>query len=92
MLPMARPGIISIGIFNALGMWNQYLLPLFLNNEDPNKYVVTQGLAKMAADAGYASDFSGLFAGLIIGMAPVLILYLLFQKQIQSGMTAGALK
>jgi N-acetylglucosamine transport system permease protein len=92
MVPMARPGIISIGIFNALGMWNQYLLPLFLNNEDPNKYVVTQGLAKMAADAGYASDFSGLFAGLIIGMAPVLILYLLFQKQIQSGMTAGALK
>ena len=92
MLPLARPGIISITIFNALGMWNQYLIPLFLNNQDPEKYVVTQGLAKMAADAGYAADFSGLFAGLIIGMAPVLLLYLVFQRQIQSGMTAGALK
>lgn len=92
MLPLARPGLISIGIFNALGMWNQYLIPLFLNNEDASKYVVTQGLAKMAADAGYAADFSGLFAGLIIGMLPVLILYLVFQRQIQSGMTAGALK
>lgn len=91
MLPLARPGLISIGIFNALGMWNQYLLPLFLNN-DPSKYVVTQGLAKMAAEAGYAADFSGLFAGLIIGMGPVLLLYLVFQRQIQSGMTAGALK
>lgn len=92
MLPMARPGLVSIGIFNALGLWNQYLIPLFLNNQDPEMYVVTQGLAKMAADAGYAADFSGLFAGLIIGMAPVLVLYLIFQKQIQSGMTAGALK
>ena len=91
MLPLARPGLISIGIFNALGMWNQYLIPLFLNN-DQSKYLVTQGLAKMAADAGYAADFSGLFAGLIIGMLPVLVLYLVFQKQIQSGMTAGALK
>jgi N-acetylglucosamine transport system permease protein len=91
MLPLARPGLISIGIFNALGMWNQYLIPLFLNN-DESKYLVTQGLAKMAADAGYAADFSGLFAGLIIGMLPVLVLYLIFQKQIQSGMTAGALK
>lgn len=92
MLPMARPGLISIGIFNALGLWNQYLIPLFINNDNPDLYVVPQGLAKMQADAGYASDFSGLFAGLIIGMAPVLVLYLIFQRQIQQGMTAGALK
>lgn len=92
MLPMARPGLISIGIFNALGLWNQYVIPLFINNDNPQMYVVPQGLAKMAAEAGYASDFSGLFAGLVIGMAPVLILYLIFQKQIQQGMTAGALK
>lgn len=92
MLPLARPGIVSITIFNALGLWNQYLIPLFLNNDNPSMYVMTQGLAKLAADAGYASDTSGLFAGLIIGMAPVLILYVIFQKQIQAGMTAGALK
>lgn len=92
MLPMARPGLISIGIFNALGLWNQYLIPLFINNDRPERYLVTQGLAKMAAEAGYASDFSGLFAGLIIGMAPVVILYFLFHKHIQTGMTAGAVK
>ncbi|OYN96781.1 carbohydrate ABC transporter permease [Enemella evansiae] len=91
MLPMARPGLVSIGIFNLVGLWNQYLIPLFLN-PDPSRYVITQGLARMAADAGYRSDFSGLFAGLVIGMAPVLILYFIFQKQIQTGMTAGAVK
>lgn len=91
MLPMARPGLVSIGIFNALGLWNQYLIPLFLN-PDPKHYVITQGLAKMAADSNYASDYSGLFAGLVIGMAPVLLLYFVFQKQIQTGMTAGAVK
>nr|WP_239579065.1 carbohydrate ABC transporter permease [Microlunatus panaciterrae] len=91
MLPMARPGMISIGIFNALGLWNQYLIPVFLVT-DESKFVVPQGLAILAATAGYRSDFSGLFAGLMIGMAPVLVLYLIFQKQIQSGMTAGALK
>lgn len=91
MLPMARPGLVSIGIFNTVGLWNQYLIPLFLN-PDPSRYVITQGLARMAADAGYRSDFSGLFAGLVIGIAPVLILYFVFQKQIQTGMTAGAVK
>src|SRR5690606_1570675 len=70
MLPLARPGIVSITIFNVVGLWNQYLLPLFLNNDNPSLYVVTQGLAKLAADAGYAADYSGLFAGLVIGMAP----------------------
>ncbi len=92
MLPLARPGIVSITIFNAVGLWNQYLLPLFLNNDNPGLYVVTQGLAKLAGDSQYGSDFSGLFAGLVISMAPVLILYVIFQKQIQAGMTAGALK
>ncbi|MGY4719734.1 ABC transporter permease subunit [Naumannella cuiyingiana] len=91
MLPMARPGIVAVGLFNTLGLWNQYLIPLFINT-DPRMYVITQGLGKMASEAGYASDFSGLFAGLVIGMAPVLIVYLLFQKQIQTGMTAGAVK
>ena len=35
MLPMAKPGLISVGIFNFLGQWNQYLLPTVLNTNDP---------------------------------------------------------
>ncbi|WP_100445425.1 carbohydrate ABC transporter permease [Glycomyces xiaoerkulensis] len=91
MLPMARSGMVSVGIFNFLGLWNQYLLPLVLN-PDPDRYVLAQGLAALAVSQGYSSDFSGLFAGLIIAILPVLFAYVLFQRQIRSGLTAGAVR
>ncbi|NUT34446.1 MAG: carbohydrate ABC transporter permease [Hamadaea sp.] len=91
MLPMAKPGLVSVGIFNFLGLWNQYLLPLVLN-PDPDDYVLAQGLATLAVSQGYASDWSGLFAGLIIAILPVLVAYVLFQRQIRAGLTAGAVK
>jgi len=91
MLPLARPGLVSIGIFQFLGMWNEYLLPLVLNTQEKN-YLLTQGLANIAVTQGYHSDFSGLFAGLTISILPVLAVYLLFHRQISTGMTAGALK
>lgn len=91
MLPMARPGLVSVGIFNFLGLWNQYLLPLVLN-PDPDRYVLAQGLAYLAVSQGYRSDWSGLFAGLVIAILPVLIGYVLFQRQIRAGLLAGAVK
>ncbi|GAA1691893.1 carbohydrate ABC transporter permease [Fodinicola feengrottensis] len=91
MLPLARPGLISIGIFNVLGQWNQYLLPLVLNS-DRDKFVLTQGLADLVVSQGYAGDWGQLFAGLMIAMLPVLIVYIIFQRQVQAGMTAGAVK
>ncbi|MDT3395524.1 carbohydrate ABC transporter permease [Streptomyces sp. B1866] len=91
MLPMARPGLISIGIFNFLGQWNQYLLPMVLNQKE-DKYVLTQGLAEIALNQGYKSDWGALMAGMTIAMLPVLLVYLVFQRQVQAGLTAGAVK
>ncbi len=92
MLPMAKPGLLSVGIFNFLGQWNQYLLPLVLDQGPDAKPVLAQGLVSLAVSQGYRGDFSGLFAGLVVAMLPVLIVYLVFQRQVQSGLTAGALK
>ncbi|MEV0120528.1 carbohydrate ABC transporter permease [Streptomyces sp. NPDC050703] len=92
MLPMAKPGLVSIGIFNFLGQWNQYLLPLLLNNEEEENYVLPQGLASLAVSQGYRGDWGALFAGLTIAMLPVLVVYAVFQRQVQAGLTAGALK
>ena len=89
MLPMAAPGL--IGIFNFLGQWNQFLLPLVLM-PDQNKYVLSQGLAFLAIQQGYANDYSALFAAMTITMIPTLIVYVLFQRRLESGLTAGALK
>ena len=65
MLPMARPGLVSITIFNIIGQWNQYLLPLVLLAGAPR----TSGCSPRASpnistSAGYEADWSGLFAAL----------------------------
>jgi N-acetylglucosamine transport system permease protein len=91
MLPMARPGLVSVGIFNFLGQWNQYLLPVVLMTE-PDKRVLAQGLASLAVSQGYRGDWSALFAGLTLAMLPVLAVYLLFQRHVQAGLSAGLLK
>lgn len=91
MLPMAAPGLIAMGIFNFLGQWNQFLLPLVLM-PDPNKYLLSQGLAFLAIQQGYQNDYGALFAAMTITMIPTLVVYVLFQRRLESGLTAGALK
>ncbi|MEV8635128.1 carbohydrate ABC transporter permease [Streptosporangium sp. NPDC051023] len=92
MLPMAKPGLISITIFNVLGQWNQYLLPLVLLSGAKDKWVITQGIADISTIAGYEADWPALFAALSMSIIPVVIVYAVFQRQIQSGLTSGALK
>ncbi len=91
MLPLAQPGLISIGIFNFLGMWNQYLLPVVLMT-NAKRYLLTQGLAYMLHQQYYQNDWSALFAAVTMIMVPTFIVYVIFQGQIQKGITVGALK
>jgi N-acetylglucosamine transport system permease protein len=91
MVPMARPGLISVGTFNFVGQWNQFLLPLVLIT-DPNKFLLSQGIANLAVSQNYNSSYTVLFAALVLTMIPLVIVYVLFQRWVQEGMTAGALK
>lgn len=94
-LPLAKPGLITMGIFNFLGQWNQYILPntLMITNETGNThYVLSQGLYYLQAKQFYGSDWSGLFAAVTIVMIPTLLVYLIFNDRIEKGMTAGAVK
>jgi N-acetylglucosamine transport system permease protein len=90
-IPLAKNGLVSMGIFNFLGQWNQYILPLVLLTSS-DKYVLSQGLAFLAHQQRYQNDWSGLFAAIVIVMLPTLLVYILFQNQIQRGLTVGALK
>jgi N-acetylglucosamine transport system permease protein len=94
MLPMSRPGLVSVGIFNFLFHWNQYVLPIVLMQGEgaEHKWVLSQGLTALAINEGYGGDYSGLFAGVTIAMLPVLLAYIIFQRQMQSGLTAGQLR
>ncbi|MFD2083499.1 N-acetylglucosamine transport system permease protein [Actinopolymorpha cephalotaxi] len=91
MLPMARPGIASVAIFNFLGLWNQFLLPVALNTDTGN-YVLTQGMASFQSQAGYSVDFGALFAAVVITVTPVLVVYIIFQRQLRDSVVAGAVK
>lgn len=91
MLPMAKPGIVSLTLFNFLGHWNQYILPVTLMG-DRDSRVLAQGIASLAVNQGYRGDWTALFAGLVIALLPVLLVYVLFQKKVQAGLTAGLLK
>lgn len=89
MLPMAKPGLLSIGIFNVLGQWNQFVLPQFLSPEKP---VLAQGIASLLAQQRYEGDWGAMFAALTIAMLPVVVVYLVLYRQIQAGLTGGTLK
>ncbi|MFJ8041607.1 carbohydrate ABC transporter permease [Kitasatospora sp. NPDC096147] len=96
MIPMAKPGLISVGIFNVLGQWNQYILPVTLMQAtgagEADHSMLAQGLVNLALSAGYKSDAPVLFAGMTIAMVPVLVVYLSFQRQVQAGLTSATLK
>ncbi|MEV0868765.1 carbohydrate ABC transporter permease [Brachybacterium paraconglomeratum] len=85
MVPLATPGLMSVTIFNFLGLWNQYLLPVVLNT-DEDKYVLAQGLKSLQAQQGYESDWGAMFASVTITILPVLIVYVIFQRQLQGGL------
>lgn len=97
MLPLSKPGLVSAGIFNFLGQWNQFILPTVLMSNanveaGQTRYVVSQGLYYFQNQQMYQSDFSGLFAAVAIVTLPTLVVYLIFQDRIEKGLTVGALK
>nr|WP_239088299.1 carbohydrate ABC transporter permease [Planosporangium mesophilum] len=94
MLPMARAGLLSVAIFNFLSHWNQYVLPIVLMQGQgaEQRWVLAQGLTGLAITEGYRGDYGALFAGMTIAMLPVLLAYVAFHRQVQSGLTAGQLK
>jgi N-acetylglucosamine transport system permease protein len=91
MLPLAKPGIAVVGIFNAIGLWNEYNLALVLLSQEEN-FTLPRGIANLVMTQQYQSDWGALFAGLVIVMVPVLFVYWLFRERIHDTMLAGALK
>ncbi|MDQ2985443.1 MAG: carbohydrate ABC transporter permease [Armatimonadota bacterium] len=91
MLPIARPGLVVVGIFNAIGLWNEYGLALVLVNSEENR-TLPLGIANLVMTQHYQSDWGALFAGLVIVMAPVMLVYWLFRDKIHETMLAGAVK
>lgn len=91
MFPLAKPGLISAAIFNFVGIWNEYILALILINDDQYKTLPLK-LANIMMIQQYHTDWGALYAGLVLSFIPVTIFYLIFQKRLIEGSTAGAIK
>lgn len=90
MIPMAKPSIITVILFNFLSFWNEYILALTLM---PGKEkTLPVGLINLMAAERAAANYGRLYAGMVIVMLPTLILYIMVQKQLTQGMTAGGVK
>lgn len=91
MLPLAAPGISSITILNFLSGWNEFFYALIFLKDD-YAWTVPLGLFYLDQTAQYAAKWVDLFAGMMISIVPVLIVFALLQDQITKGLTVGALK
>jgi N-acetylglucosamine transport system permease protein len=91
MLPLARPGLVVAGVFNFLGIWNEYPLALVLIT-DRARYTLPLGLAQITQRQQYSADWGALFAALVIVMIPTMLVYTVFQRQVSESLTAGAVK
>lgn len=89
-LPLARPTVAALAVFSFLGAWNQYLWPLVVTGDNNAIRTVQIGLKQLQATQ--ANQINVTLAGTIIAAAPLLILLIIFQKQLIRGLTAGAVK
>lgn len=87
-LPQLRPMLVFISLGHIMNVWNEYTMAqTFLESE--SNYTISVGIQRIQNAFTYSSDYGALFASLVLSMLPILLLYLLFQKQILSGTDAG---
>lgn len=89
-LPLARPAIAALGVFSFLGAWNQYLWPLLVTGNNNAVRTVQIGLKQLLNTQLDQINVS--LAGTIIAIAPLVLLLIVFQKQLVRSLTAGAVK
>ncbi|MBI2298998.1 MAG: carbohydrate ABC transporter permease [Armatimonadetes bacterium] len=88
-LPIGRPALLTLGIFNALWMWNELLFALLILQDDRVRTLMV-GVANLRGQ--YTTNIPLLSAGLFVAALPVLLVFLVFQAQLTKGMTMGAVK
>lgn len=89
MLPLARGGLITALILNAIGLWNETLLAIVFLQENA-KFTLARALFTFYNAAQYQSEFGGLIAGVAIVVLPMLVLYIVLARRIITGLTLGA--
>jgi ABC-type glycerol-3-phosphate transport system permease component len=89
MLPLTKPAFSALGVFQFMWTWNNFIVPYLYLQRDSLR---TLPLGLMLFSGRYGSNYELLFAGIMISTLPIVIIYILLQRQVTAGLTAGALK
>jgi multiple sugar transport system permease protein len=89
MLPLAKPGLIALGIFVTLWSWNDFLWPLIILNS-PTKLTLSVGLSAMQGE--YVTDYPAMMAGSVMAIIPMVILFFVLQKHFIEGIALTGTK
>ncbi len=88
-VPLSRPAIATVAIFQAAWIWNEFPFALVLIDKAARK---TLAVGLMSFQGEYAADWSTMLAGVVLAITPVLFAYFMLQEHIVRGLTAGALR
>jgi raffinose/stachyose/melibiose transport system permease protein len=89
LLPLARPSLAVVSMLVVVASWNNFLLPLLVLN-DSNLWTVTLGVMQFQGE--HSTDWASVMAYITLSMIPAIVFYLLAERHLIAGLTAGAVK
>lgn len=91
MLPLVQPALVTVTIFNFLGVWNEFFMALIFASSE-KMTPVGVGLLQIVNSMKYTGDYGGLFAAVVIVFLPTFLLYIFLSEKIIAGVTGGGIK
>jgi raffinose/stachyose/melibiose transport system permease protein len=88
-LPLIRPALGTVAVFNMIPIWNDLWFPLILASSERSKTVI---LGAQVFLGQYVNDWNAVLAALTLAMVPIIVLYVVFSRQLIRGITSGAIK
>lgn len=88
-LPLAKPGLVTIAMLQVINTWNEFYFALMLTSGDRAR---TIPIALNYYMGTFANNYSALFAAVVMTVLPTIIIFILLQKQVMESLTAGAVK
>jgi raffinose/stachyose/melibiose transport system permease protein len=88
-LPLSRPGLVTVGIYSAVALWNEFVFAYVLTSSPDRR---TLPLAIWDYQGQYAANIPLIMAVLSLSALPLMLIYVIAQERVTSGMMAGALK
>lgn len=91
MLPLIQPALITVTIFNFLGVWNEFFMALIFASSE-RLAPVGVGLLQIVNSMKYTGDYGGMFAAVVIVFLPTFLIYIFLSEKIIAGVTGGGIK